>query len=95
MLKVSRQKSRHQRTTQKPIIDKANNYKYMESLKERWNAKTPEFWKKVQRVGIIAGAIGGALLAVPVTLPAALITGATYLVVIGTTTATISQLTKE
>lgn len=67
----------------------------MESLKERWKAKTPEFWKKVQKVGFIAGAIGGALLTAPISLPATLVTGATYLVVIGTTTATLSQLTKE
>jgi len=67
----------------------------MENLKDRWKAKVPEFWKKVQKVGIIAGVIGGALLAAPVSLPATLITSATYLVVIGTTTATLSQLTKE
>lgn len=67
----------------------------MENLKDRLKAKVPEFWKKVQKVGIIAGVIGGALLAAPVSLPATLITGATYLVVIGTTTATLSQLTKE
>ncbi len=28
----------------------------MENLKERWNAKTPKFWKKVQRIGLVAGA---------------------------------------
>jgi len=67
----------------------------MESLRDRWRAKVPEFWKKVQRVGLVAGVIGGALLAAPISLPATLITGATYLVVIGTTTATLSQLTKE
>jgi hypothetical protein len=67
----------------------------MEGLKERWKARTPEFWKKVQKVGIIAGVIGGALLTAPISLPATIITGATYLVVIGTTTATLSQLTKE
>jgi hypothetical protein len=67
----------------------------MENLKDRWKAKVPEFWKKVQRVGIVAGVIGGALLAAPISLPATLITGAAYLVVIGTTTATLSQLTKE
>lgn len=67
----------------------------MESLRERWNAKTPEFWKKVQRVGVIAGVIGATLLAVPVALPAAIITGAGYLVAVGGVTATLSQLTKE
>lgn len=67
----------------------------MENLKDRWKAKTPEFWKKVQRVGVIAGVIGATLLAVPVALPAAIITGAGYLVAVGGVTATLSQLTKE
>ena len=64
-------------------------------LKKRWKSKTPSFWKKVQKIGIIAGTLGGALLAAPIALPAAVLSGATYLVVIGTTTATLSQLTKE
>lgn len=67
----------------------------MENLKERWNAKTPKFWKKVQRIGIIAGALGAAIIAAPVALPAALVTGAGYLIAIGGATATLSQLTKE
>jgi len=67
----------------------------MENLRERWNAKTPSFWKKVQRVGIIAGAIGAAIIAVPVALPAVLVTSAGYLIAIGGVTATLSQLTKE
>ena len=67
----------------------------MENLKERWNAKTPKFWKKVQRVGIIAGAIGAAILTAPVSLPAVIVTGAGYLIAVGGVTATLSQLTKE
>lgn len=67
----------------------------MESLKDRWKAKTPNFWKKVQKVGIIAGILGGALLTAPISLPVSIVTGAGYLVAIGTATATLSQLTKE
>ena len=67
----------------------------MENLKERWNAKTPKFWKKVQRIGIIVGAVGAALVASPVVLPVAIVTGAGYLVAVGTATAALSQLTKE
>lgn len=67
----------------------------MENLRERWNAKTPNFWKKVQRIGIIAGAIGAAIIAVPVSLPVAVVTSAGYLIAIGGVTATLSQLTKE
>ena len=64
-------------------------------LKTRWNGNTPLFWKKVQRIGIIAGSIGAALIAVPITLPVAVITGAGYLIALGTVTAALSQLTVE
>ena len=67
----------------------------MENLKARWEAKTPKFWKKVQRLGIIAGVIGTALVAVPVALPVAIVTGAGYLIAAGTVTAALSQLTVE
>lgn len=67
----------------------------MENLKERWEAKTPKFWKKVQRLGILAGVIGTALVAVPVALPVAIVTGAGYLIAAGTVTAALSQLTVE
>ena len=64
-------------------------------LKERWQAKTPKFWKKVQRVGIVAGAVGASIIAMPIALPAAIITASGYLLAIGGVTATLSQLTKE
>ena len=64
-------------------------------LKERWSAKTPKFWKKIQKIGIALGVIGGTIIALPVALPAALITGAGYLLAVGTATATLSQLTIE
>jgi lipopolysaccharide/colanic/teichoic acid biosynthesis glycosyltransferase len=67
----------------------------MNNLKERWNAKTPKFWKRVQRIAIIAGTIAGIIIAAPVTLPAALITVAGYVAVVGTAVATTAQLTKE
>lgn len=65
------------------------------TLKERWQAKTPKFWKKVQRIGIVAGTLGAILLAAPVALPAAIITGAGYLVAVSGAAATLSQLTVE
>jgi ABC-type xylose transport system permease subunit len=64
-------------------------------LKERWQAKTPKFWKKVQKIGIALGVIGGTIVALPVALPAAVVTAGGYLVAAGTVTATLSQLTKE
>ena len=64
-------------------------------LKSRWNGKTPTFWKKVQRLGVIAGAIGGVIIAEPVALPAAIVSAAGYLLLAGSVTATLSQLTVE
>lgn len=65
------------------------------TLKQRWNGKTPKFWKKVQRIGIVAGALGAVILAAPVALPAVILTGAGYLVAVGGAAATLSQLTVE
>jgi len=65
------------------------------TLKERWKAKTPKFWKKAQRWAIIAGAVAGVIIAAPVALPAAIITTATYVATISATVATVSQLTVD
>lgn len=67
----------------------------MTTLKKRWNAKTPGFWKKVQKVAIALGAAAGVVLAAPITLPAAVVTVAGYVVTAGTVAATLSQLTVE
>ena len=65
------------------------------TVKHRWNSKTPDFWKKVQKVAIAAGAAAGALLVAPITLPAIVITAAGYIVTAGTVAAALSQLTVE
>lgn len=65
------------------------------TLKERWEARTPKFWKRVQRWAIITGAVAGIILAAPVTFPAAVITTATYLATVSATLATASQLTVD
>lgn len=64
-------------------------------LKSRWQGNTPSFWKKVQRIGIIAGSIGGVIVASPVALPVALVTLSGYLLLAGSVTATLAQLTVE
>lgn len=61
----------------------------------RWNAPTPKFWKRVQKVAITVGAIAGVILTAPVTLPATVITVAGYVATAGTVAATLSQLTIE
>jgi hypothetical protein len=65
------------------------------SIKQRWSAKTPHFWKKVQRIAITVGAVAGVIIAAPITLPAAVVTVATYAITAGTVAATLSQLTIE
>jgi ABC-type xylose transport system permease subunit len=63
------------------------------SLVKRWNSPTPKFWKRIQKIAIVAGAVAGVIIAAPVTLPAALVTAAGYVVTAGTVAATLSQLT--
>jgi hypothetical protein len=65
------------------------------TIKQRWNGKTPKFWKRVQRWAIITGAVAGAIIAAPVTLPVGVITAATYIAAVSATIATTSQLTIE
>lgn len=65
------------------------------SIRERWSAKTPKFWKRVQKVAITLGAVAGVLIAAPITLPAAVVTVAGYAITAGTVAATLSQLTVE
>jgi len=67
----------------------------MENLKKRWNAKTPKFWKQVQRIGLAAGAVGAVLATAPIALPATIVTLGGYLITAGSLTAAISQLTVE
>ena len=65
------------------------------SVMKRWNAPTPSFWKKVQKIAIAAGAVAGVIIAAPIALPAAAITAATYVVTAGTVAATLAQLTVD
>jgi hypothetical protein len=65
------------------------------SIRQRWSAKTPKFWKRVQKLAITLGAVAGVLVAAPITLPAAVVTVAGYAITAGTVAATLSQLTVE
>ena len=67
----------------------------MSKLVKRWKAETPDFWKKVQKIGIGIGAVGGVIVGLPVALPAALVTLSGYLLLAGSVTATLAQLTVE
>lgn len=61
------------------------------SVIERMKAPTPKFFKVLRTVGIALATAGGALLASPVAIPAAVITIAGYAVVTGTVLSAVSQ----
>jgi len=65
------------------------------NIKQRLTAPTPTFWKKVRNIMLTAGSIGGALLMLPVALPAGVVTLATYALIVGATGSVLSQATKE
>ena len=67
----------------------------MKELKERWNSKTPTFWKKVQKIGVACGIVGAAIVSAPIALPAAIVSVSGYLIVAGSLTAALTQLTKD
>ena len=58
-------------------------------LKNRWLAPTPNFWKKVQSVGIVIGGLGAVFVAPPFGLT--LVGG--YMVAVGSVAGVLSQLT--
>lgn len=68
-----------------------NEMNYFERCKE----PTPAFFKKLRTVGLILAAAGGAILAAPITIPAAIITVAGYVVVAGSVATAVSQAAVE
>jgi len=60
-------------------------------LKERMKAPTPKFFRVLRTIGLALAATGGAVLTAPVTLPATLITMASYLTVVGGVMSAVSQ----
>lgn len=67
----------------------------MKTIKQRWNAKTPRFWKKVQTIGLSLAGISSVILTAPVSLPVGIVTLAGYLATAGGVVGVISQLTIE
>jgi ABC-type xylose transport system permease subunit len=67
----------------------------MNTIKRRWAAPTPKFFKKLRNIGIVIGSIGTALLTAPVSLPVAVVTVSGYLVAAGSVIGVVSQLTVE
>ena len=60
---------------------------------ERVKAPTPKFFRVLRSIGITIAAVGGAILAAPVALPAIVVNIAGYLALAGTVATTVSQVT--
>ena len=65
------------------------------SLLDRVALPSPSFWRKVSAVGKAIGGLGLVLVTAPVTLPAAVVSVAGYLVLVGSLTAGLAALTVE
>lgn len=65
----------------------------MKKLVKRWNAETPDFWKKVGNVGIGIGAVGAILVSGTIALPATIVTIGGYMVAVGSVAKVLSKLT--
>ncbi len=68
---------------------------FVKTLIERSKADTPPFFKKLRMAGLILTAVGGALVAAPIALPAAVVAAAGYLVVAGSVVSAVSQVTVQ
>ena len=63
------------------------------TLKQRVQAPTPRFFKKIRNVGLALAAVSATILAAPVTLPAVVVQAAGYLAVAGSVASAVSQTT--
>ena len=65
----------------------ANNMNVVERVK----APTPKFFRTLRTIGLTLAAIGGAILASPIALPAGLVAAAGYVALAGGVVSAISQ----
>ncbi|MBW4970794.1 hypothetical protein KZY98_10020 [Croceibacter atlanticus] len=61
------------------------------NIVERYQKPTPKFFKVLRNIGVALATAGGAIIAAPIALPAALITVATYATIAGTVVTAVSQ----
>jgi len=61
------------------------------SVVERVKAPTPKFFRTLRTIGLALAAIGGAILAAPVAVPAALVSIAGYVALAGGVMTAVSQ----
>jgi hypothetical protein len=65
------------------------------TLVERLKSPTPKFFRTIRKIGLSVAALGGAILAAPVGLPAALIAAAGYLTIAGGVMTAVAQTAVE
>jgi hypothetical protein len=58
---------------------------------ERYQKPTPKFFRMLRNIGIALATAGGAIIAAPISIPATIITIATYMTVAGTVATAVSQ----
>jgi hypothetical protein len=58
---------------------------------ERYKKPTPKFFRLLRNIGIALATAGGAIIAAPISIPATIITIATYMTVAGTVATAVSQ----
>ncbi|SNR43510.1 hypothetical protein SAMN06265371_10310 [Lutibacter agarilyticus] len=61
------------------------------NLTQRYTKKTPRFFRTLRNIGIALATAGGVIIAAPISLPAIVISIATYLTVAGTVATAVSQ----
>ncbi|EGV43606.1 hypothetical protein BZARG_2635 [Bizionia argentinensis JUB59] len=61
------------------------------NLVERYQKPTPKFFRILRNIGIALAAAGGAIIAAPISIPAIVITIATYMTVVGAVATAVSQ----
>ncbi|TDY11496.1 hypothetical protein [Meridianimaribacter flavus] len=61
------------------------------NIVERYKKPTPKFFKTLRNVGIALATAGGAIIAAPISMPAIVVTIATYMTVAGTVATAVSQ----
>ncbi|MCB0745740.1 MAG: hypothetical protein KDC67_17685 [Ignavibacteriae bacterium] len=61
------------------------------NIVERYKQPTPKFFKTLRNIGIALATAGGAIIAAPISMPAIVVTIATYMTVAGTVATAVSQ----
>ncbi|MEO9502818.1 hypothetical protein [Nonlabens ulvanivorans] len=61
------------------------------NIVDRYKKPTPKFFRTLRNIGIALATAGGAIIAAPISMPALVVTVATYMTVAGTVATAVSQ----